>query len=55
MDELWLCRWWMYEQIKKRFDAAGIEIPLPYRTLVHKKDLPPPRRGSRAPAHEAPH
>ncbi len=27
--------------VKKRFDAEGIEIPFPYRTLVYKKDLPP--------------
>ncbi|MFT5724264.1 MAG: small conductance mechanosensitive channel [Bacteroidia bacterium] len=26
--------------IKKRFDAEGIEIPFPYRTIVYKKDLP---------------
>lgn len=26
--------------IKKRFDAEGIEIPFPYRTVVFKKDLP---------------
>jgi len=27
------------EQIKKRFDAEGIEIPYPYHTIVYKKDL----------------
>lgn len=27
--------------VKKRFDAEGIEIPFPYRTVVYKNDLPP--------------
>jgi small-conductance mechanosensitive channel len=26
--------------VKKRFDAEGVEIPFPYRTVVYKKDLP---------------
>ncbi|MDO9518248.1 MAG: mechanosensitive ion channel family protein [Methanosarcinaceae archaeon] len=29
----------LMESIKKRFDAEGIEIPYPYRTIVYKKDL----------------
>ena len=32
--------------IKKRFDAEGIEIPFPYRTIVYKKDLPPSAKAS---------
>jgi len=43
MDEAWLARFWILEQVKKRFDAQGVEIPFPYRTLVYKKDMPPAR------------
>ena len=41
-DDDWATQWWILERIKKRFDAEGVEIPFPYRTLVYKKDLPPP-------------
>ncbi len=44
MDTAWDTRFWMLEHVKKRFDAEGIEIPFPYRTVVYKKDLPPPAR-----------
>ena len=43
MDEALELKWWLMEHVKKRFDAEGVEIPFPYRTLVYKKDLPPPR------------
>jgi small-conductance mechanosensitive channel len=43
-DNLRFVRFWLLENIKKRFDIEGIEIPFPYRTLVYKKDLPLPRR-----------
>ena len=32
------------ECIKKRFDKEGVEIPLPYRTIVYKKDIPKPKK-----------
>lgn len=30
----------LYESIKKRFDASGIEIPFPHRTIVYKNPAP---------------
>lgn len=30
----------LYESIKKRFDADGIEIPFPHRSLVFKNEMP---------------
>jgi small-conductance mechanosensitive channel len=54
MDEAWLARFCLLEEIKKRFDAGGVEIPFPYRTLVYKQDLPrPPRQAPGAPGGEA--
>jgi small-conductance mechanosensitive channel len=44
MSESWAARFWLLENIKKRFDREGVEIPYPYRTQVYKKDLPAPRK-----------
>jgi small conductance mechanosensitive channel len=44
IDDDYQARFWLLENIKKRFDREGVEIPFPYRTLVYKKDLPPARK-----------
>ena len=47
-DSAWQAKFWILENVKKRFDKEGIEIPFPYRTVVYKKDLPPARRKEQA-------
>ena len=54
MDHAWQTRFWLLEMAKKRFDAEGVEIPFPYRTLVYKKDLPPARHEDKPPESAGP-
>ncbi|MFM1876877.1 MAG: hypothetical protein RL266_2614 [Bacteroidota bacterium] len=39
-EESWELFCDLNKSVKERFDAEGIEIPFPYRTIVYKKDLP---------------
>jgi len=39
IDAAWLGRFWLLENIRKRLAAESIEIPVPYRTIVYKKDM----------------
>ncbi|MEZ4961253.1 MAG: mechanosensitive ion channel family protein [Saprospiraceae bacterium] len=41
----------LLESIKARFDAEGIEIPFPYRTLVFKNSLTPDKKEEAEPEH----
>lgn len=37
-SDVFRLRWDVYESVKKRFDAQGIEIPFPYQNVVLKKE-----------------
>ncbi|MFH1057620.1 MAG: mechanosensitive ion channel family protein [Pseudomonadota bacterium] len=41
-DHYWNAKFTLLETVKKRFDAEGVEIPFPYRTIVYKRELPDP-------------
>ncbi len=43
IDNAWQGRFWLLEHVKTRLANEGIEIPVPYRTLQYKSDLPPAR------------
>ncbi|QLE01476.1 mechanosensitive ion channel [Galbibacter sp. BG1] len=36
-EDFWDCRWYVMEEMKKRFDAAGIEIPYPHQVEIQKQ------------------
>lgn len=44
IDE-WTARFMLLENIKKRFNQEGVEIPFPYRTIVDKEKISKPKRG----------
>ena len=46
VGDMWSTRFWLLENVKKRFDKEGVEIPFPYRTIVYKNDLPEPVKKS---------
>jgi len=37
--EGWYMKCDVFKKIKEEFDAKGVEIPFPYRTIVYKKDI----------------